>query len=805
MAVARRSNRGTGGRESQVGAERVAAYARVSTEMQAEEGLSITAQLNEIREYAAGRGWTVVSEFVDAGITGQTLERPGLQNMLAAAEQGAFDIVVVHELSRLSRSSVYDTFAIFDHLGRCKVGFASVKEPQFDLSNPTGRFLLTIIAAINQYYIDILRMHTKKAKRERAREGLYNSSVPPYGYAHAGSPRQPPVIVPEEAEVVRFMFERYVTGRYSLSEITDMVNDRGWRTRAGRRFAKDTVNDMLCNPFYAGKVIYKAGQRARDAGEMFQGRHEAIISEEMWEASVRVRQRHQHRRRLVGSTSRVYLLSQLARCHLCGRNLRAQASETGGYYRELSYERGFDDCPNSRLGTRAEPLHKQVGAILRVVELPPDWQAELAEMIGDEEEVATLDNRRERLKAEQRRLLEAYVRGDFAENGDLYRRELERVRRELAALPSAEDLEQVEQAAVLLESLSEVWDDADLADQRELTQLMLREVRVDVAQGRLLLLYPTAPFIPLFRNIPLLDEREMGSFVPVWPPDMAEIVTLPRLPALTAVPEEPVALPFLPTWPWTVRPGTRISPSLSGILRSRRQGGHEGGVVVAVPHAGVPGLVVDHRKWPEVTLRNLPLGEAVTLPAGSVACLDTPLILGNQAEFTALLPQVREVLEDGGYWRLVDLMLPAMPAHWVFTYFPEVWAYVCDTVWSSYKFNALLREAGFGVRLKEHSFYQPVSLGAAYAIAQQRPGLLATLSDEAYQRGLERLAAECGARGAATQLGSEFTLVEILAVKAEHPKPPRKRRRPSFRKPGKAVEEIVAESGLRDVEGGSGL
>ena len=100
---------------------------RVSTEMQAEDGLSITAQLNEIREYATARGWTVVSEFVDPGISGQTLDRPGLQSLLTAAEQGAFEIVIVHELSRLSRSSVYDTFSIFDHLGRCKVGFASVK------------------------------------------------------------------------------------------------------------------------------------------------------------------------------------------------------------------------------------------------------------------------------------------------------------------------------------------------------------------------------------------------------------------------------------------------------------------------------------------------------------------------------------------------------------------------------------------------------------------------------------------------------------------------------------------------------
>ena len=116
--------------------ERVALYARVSISIQAEEGFSIAAQLAEMREYATQRGWTVAAEFVDAGVTGQTLERPNLQAMLAAVEQHAFDVVLVHELSRLPRSSVFDTFSIFETLGFHKVGFASVKEPQLDLSTP---------------------------------------------------------------------------------------------------------------------------------------------------------------------------------------------------------------------------------------------------------------------------------------------------------------------------------------------------------------------------------------------------------------------------------------------------------------------------------------------------------------------------------------------------------------------------------------------------------------------------------------------------------------------------------------------
>ncbi len=281
------------------------------------------------------------------------------------------------------------------------------------------------------------------------------------------------MVAPAEAEAVRFMFERYVTGRFSFAEIADMVNDRGWRTRAGRRFSKDTVTDMLRNPFYAGKVIYKAGQRARASARCSRVSMRRSSRRKCGTPACACASAISTARGILNTVSRPYLLSQLARCHLCGRDLRAQASDTGGYYREMSYDRGYDDCPNARLGTRIEPLHTQIGVILRLLQLPPDWQAELAQMIGEGDEVATLANQRDRLKAERRRLLEGFVRGDFAENEDIYRRELERLRRELEGLPGEEDLEQVKQAAELLDSLSEVWDDAEVGDRRDLTQLML--------------------------------------------------------------------------------------------------------------------------------------------------------------------------------------------------------------------------------------------------------------------------------------------------------------------------------------------
>ena len=476
--------------------ERVALYARVSSEMQVEEGISIEAQLAEMREYVAGREWEVANEFIDAGISGRTFDRPGIQALLAAVAEGSIDILLVHELSRLSRTSVSETFAVFDLLGEANVGFASVKEPNFDLSTPTGRLMLSMISAMNQYYVDMLIMHTKKSKRHRARQGLYNHSIIPYGYRSTPEVALPPDIEPQEAAVVRLLFERYATGTHSFQELTDLINDQGHRTRDGKRFSKDTVTDMVRNPFYAGYVVYKEGQRG-EVGEVFDGQHEPLIGRDLWERCREVRQGRRHVSKQSSAQERPYLVGKLARCHVCGRSLRAQSADSGPYYREMSYSRGHDDCPHSRRAAHAPTLHEQIGGIVRLLHLPADWQEEVAAAVGDSEEVRVLHRRRNRLETERRRLKEAYVRGDFEEDSDIYRRELARIRRETEQLPSESDLAQIQHAASIIRSIGDVWDQASEEEQRDLVRLMLQEVHVDVANSRPLWLKPHGPFVPL--------------------------------------------------------------------------------------------------------------------------------------------------------------------------------------------------------------------------------------------------------------------------------------------------------------------
>jgi site-specific DNA recombinase len=741
-------------------AERVALYARVSTEMQAEEGFSIEAQLNEMRAYAAQRGWRVVAEFVDAGISGSTMERPGLRALLEAAQAHQFDVVLVHELSRLSRS-VFDTFEIFDQLGQAQVGFASVREPQFNLLDPHGRFFLTMIASINQYYLDMLRLHTQKSKRERARQGLYNASVAPYGYRHVGDARTPPVVVEEEAKVVRRVFEMYATGRYTCRQIAEVLNGEGYRTRSGRRFSKDGITEMLRNPFYIGKVTYREGRRGEV--EVYDGLHEPIVSEGLWEAAARVRNRQTVRRVLRGE-KRPYLLGGIARCHTCGRRLRAQGAQSGDYYRDTTVLTGYDDCPYGQSGVRAEVVHEQVGRILRGLRLPEEWREEMAALVGEDEEVGTLRSRRERLIAERRRLKRAYLAGDFDEDEDIYREHLERIREELARLPTEDDLKRIGEAARVLETVGEVWDEAEEADRRDLVQLILREVEVDVGQGRLVALKPHAPFIPLFRTMAGVEEREFGVFVPVWPVEEGGVVGH-RLEAVREVGEGAVALPFVVKWPWEVEAEARVSPTVSALLKERRSGGKEGGRVVVVPRAGVPEVRVDGRKWPGVRVEEMGLEEALGQKEGTVAVLVTPLALQEGADRGEIVRRAWEVLEDWGYWLLVDVLPVSMAGHWVFRVFPGAWKRVEKEYWSGQQVYRRLREVGFAVEMEEWTFWEGVSVGAALEVVRRRPGILGRLSEEEIRVGEERLERMKEERGEGEMLSSEVTLMAVVGRK----------------------------------------
>mgnify|MGYP005647317311 CR=1 FL=1 len=140
----------------------MAIYTRVSTDEQAEKGLSLSAQQHACRKFADNREWTVVEVYEDPGYSGKNDKRPGFQNMLEDARQGKFKVVLIHKLDRFSRN-IDNTLKIFRDLNDHDVTLASVTE-EFDYSTPMGRMFFHMMAVFAQWYLENLSAETAKGK-----------------------------------------------------------------------------------------------------------------------------------------------------------------------------------------------------------------------------------------------------------------------------------------------------------------------------------------------------------------------------------------------------------------------------------------------------------------------------------------------------------------------------------------------------------------------------------------------------------------------------------------------------------------
>jgi DNA invertase Pin-like site-specific DNA recombinase len=152
---------------------RVAIYARVSTTEQTAD-----LQLDEFRDYAQRRGWPIVAEFIDEGVSGIKDSRPALDRMMKAARMREFDCLVVWKLDRLGRSlrHLVNTIADLESLG---ISFVSLKD-SIDLSTPSGRLLFGVVAAMAQFERDIIRERVVSglaAAKRRGRVGGRRAKV----------------------------------------------------------------------------------------------------------------------------------------------------------------------------------------------------------------------------------------------------------------------------------------------------------------------------------------------------------------------------------------------------------------------------------------------------------------------------------------------------------------------------------------------------------------------------------------------------------------------------------------------------
>ena len=276
-----------------------AIYIRVSTDAQAEEGYSIDAQKEQLAAYCVSKGIKDYEFYIDGGWSGSNLERPEMQRLIKDAKDEKLSHCIVYKLDRLSRSQKDTLYIIEDVLNPHGVDFVSLTE-SLDTSTPMGRLMIGILSAFAQLERENIRLRTRMGMKERVKDGYWmGGGRIPFGYDYDS---EQGILVPnKDAEKVRQIYDLYIQG-HAAQSIANML---------GLKYERLAIQILKRKSNY-GIIEYN--------GEEYQGRHEPIISKEIYDVAMN----EMLKRSITNVTTSEYLLTGLVYCGKCGAKMRYQ-------------------------------------------------------------------------------------------------------------------------------------------------------------------------------------------------------------------------------------------------------------------------------------------------------------------------------------------------------------------------------------------------------------------------------------------------------------------------------------------------
>ncbi|GHU83439.1 integrase [Clostridia bacterium] len=332
-------------------------YVRVSTEEQAQEGFSIRAQEQKLKDYARIKDWSIYNIYIDEGISGKNItERPAINRMLEDIEKGYVKNALVFKIDRLTRSTA-DLIYLVDLFNQYDCAFNSLME-SIDTQTASGRMFLKIIGIFAEFERENIIERTRLGLERKAREGysLCCRSAS-YGYDRPKG-QKIQSINEEEAEIVREIFDMFINQNMPLGGIAKSLNMREIPTKGNSLWNSEKIKKALTNCNYIGNVRYCTNDKKRHFET--KGLHEPIIAEELFiEAQSLIGKIHK-----VSSTKRPReenYYSGILYCAKCGSKLTPQ-----GNYKKLkdgtvSYT-GHYRCTEHEVGncSASDMSHKKV-------------------------------------------------------------------------------------------------------------------------------------------------------------------------------------------------------------------------------------------------------------------------------------------------------------------------------------------------------------------------------------------------------------------------------------------------------------
>ncbi|MBQ7614311.1 MAG: recombinase family protein [Butyrivibrio sp.] len=395
-------------------------YTRVSTAMQV-DGYSLDAQKEKLKRYADYEEMEIVGEYSDEGHSGKNINgRSEFVRMLEDIEDGkdGVSFVLVFKLSRFGRNAadVLNSLQLMQDFG---VNLICV-EDGIDSSKESGKLMISILSAVAELERENILVQTMEGRRQKAREGRWNGGFAPYGYALVDGNL---AIAEDEAEIIRLIFDKYIHTEMGANGVADFLNTHGYKKKKRQNntlsaFAPSFIKGVLDNPIYMGKLAY--GRRAtekiqgtrnefhvvkQDEYPIYEGVHDAIISEEEFMLAKAKRERTGFKHEKTHSLEHEHILSGILKCPVCGGSMYANVNRKKKsdvtYYRDFFYYAckhrlriDGHHCYYHRQWSQ-EKVNRAVEETIKKMVNNPKFRAALKDRIGTSVDTSELLNERD--------------------------------------------------------------------------------------------------------------------------------------------------------------------------------------------------------------------------------------------------------------------------------------------------------------------------------------------------------------------------------------------------------------------------
>ncbi len=410
-------------------------YMRVSTAMQV-DGYSLDAQKDRLTKFADFQKMEIVREYCDAGKSGKNITgRPEFTQMLqdVADDRDGVDYILVFKLSRFGRNAA-DVLNSLQYIQDFGVNLICV-EDGIDSSKDSGKLTITVLSAVAEIERENILVQTMEGRRQKAREGKWNGGQAPFGYT-LDSKNSMLVVNPEEAEIVKIIFEKYVHDGMGADSICNYLNQRGYTKKKVRDFelnyfTRGFIMNVLDNPACIGKITYGKSTMEKVKGTrdeyrrvknedymVVDGKHEHIIDEELWLAAKEKRKETGIRWDKTHSLEHEHILSGILKCPICGHGLsgtvrRRKNKKTGEYkddfYYRCLHRRKIDEehfC-DFRPSFDQNKLNQEVEMLILDMVKETDFHQFVMKKMSERVDVSTLEEEREQVRKQLRQVVGA--------------------------------------------------------------------------------------------------------------------------------------------------------------------------------------------------------------------------------------------------------------------------------------------------------------------------------------------------------------------------------------------------------------